>query len=603
MKIFLCRLSQPIFIWKLLTIKENNLRETEAYVYGSLLVISSFANAILYNWYIFNLRNLSMKVRIACSSLIYRKSLKLNKNNISKTATGQIVNLLSNDLSRFDKLFLQIHYLWAAPLEALIILCLLYVMLDPKGTLGISLFFAFIPIQLYMGKKYSDFRLETAIKTDERVRLINEILSGIQVIKMYTWEKIFIKFTNSIRKQEIRYIRKTSYLKALQNAFNKFLSKGALFLCVMVYIFTGNRLQSQYVFVIKSFYNLLQNNMTTNFPEAIKNIAEASVSVKRIEQFLLYNEIKHNKIQEMQPKKGVYLEKISARWSSAVSDTLSEISFEATLGQLVTIVGTVGSGKTSLINVILHELPLAKGRINIAGNISYASQEPWLFGGTIKQNILFGQPLDDVKYEEVVNVCALNHDFELLPYGDNSIVGDRGITLSGGQKARINLARAVYRNADIYLLDDPLSAVDASVGKQLFNECILNYLKNKCVVLVTHQLQYLKKSDIIYLLKNGKIIASGNYEHIRNCGEDFARLLNKEVEYEDNSTDNAMNQKLLNQKEEKQFYENRSFGTIPLKVYFSYLLSGGWCASSVIVIMFIVSQSLLSGVDYFESYW
>lgn len=154
------------------------------------------------------------------------------------------------------------------------------------------------------------------------------------------------------------------------------------------------------------------------------------------------------------------------------------------------------------MQLILGELELKTGDIQIKGNISYAAQEPWLFTGSVKQNITFGQPWDGVRYKEVVRVCALEPDFAQLPYGDRTIVGERGVSLSGGQRARVNLARAVYKKADIYLLDDPLSAVDAHVGRHLFDDCIIGFLRNKAVLLVTHQLQYLTQANNILILNN-----------------------------------------------------------------------------------------------------
>lgn len=153
--------------------------------------------------------------------------------------------------------------------------------------------------------------------------------------------------------------------------------------------------------------------------------------------------------------------------------------------------------------MILQELPLISGTLRVNGEISYASQEPWLFAGTVRQNILFGLPMEKQRYNTVIKKCALERDFSLLPYGDKTIVGDRGVSLSGGQRARINLARAVYKQADIYLLDDPLSAVDTHVGKQLFKECITGYLKHKAVILVTHQIQHLQGANNILYLEDG----------------------------------------------------------------------------------------------------
>lgn len=181
----------------------------------------------------------------------------------------------------------------------------------------------------------------------------------------------------------------------------------------------------------------------------------------------------------------------------------------------------------SLIQSILGELSAESGTVNVNGTLSYASQEPWLFTGTVRQNILFGLPMDKHRYRTVVKKCALERDFELLPYGDKTIVGERGASLSGGQKARISLARAVYRKTDVYLLDDPLSAVDTHVGRHLFDQCMRGFLRDDIVLLVTHQLQFMEQADLIVIMDKGRISAVGSFESMRKSGLDFAKLLMK----------------------------------------------------------------------------
>lgn len=175
------------------------------------------------------------------------------------------------------------------------------------------------------------------------------------------------------------------------------------------------------------------------------------------------------------------------------------------------------SGKSTLLNVIIGELDVDDGDCIINGSMSYASQETWLFEGTVRSNIVFIESFDQKRYKEVVRVCGLERDFKLMPNGDLTVVGERGISLSGGQKARISLARAVYKQADIYLLDDPLSAVDSHVGKHLFQECIQQFLKNKICILVTHQLQHLKDVNHLVLMYHGRIESQGTYADVQQC--------------------------------------------------------------------------------------
>ncbi|XP_044750660.1 probable multidrug resistance-associated protein lethal(2)03659 isoform X2 [Coccinella septempunctata] len=486
--------------------------------------------------------------------------------------------------------------------------------------------------------------LHSSPETDERVRLMSEIINGIQVIKMYAWEKSFVKLVELARSSEIHHIRNASYLKALQMSFNMFINRTAIFLCVLGHVLSGYSPTAEYVFVITSFYGILKQAVTTWFPLGVTAIAEANVSIERIQTFLKYDEsyftdefrIKKKKSKSKKKKSegktkkkwisstedskrdtGIYLEKACAKWAyNSPENTLSDITLSITSNQLVAIIGPVGSGKTSLVHMILKELPIVSGKLEIVGNISYASQEPWLFSGSIQQNILFGDTYDPIKYQEVIKVCALERDLSLFPYGDKSIVGDRGVTLSGGQRARINLARAIYKDADIYIFDDPLSAVDTHVGKQLFENCICGYLKYKATILVTHQIQYLANVDRIYLMENGRVEAEGTYQDILNSGKEFAELFKAEIPIED---DDEEEEKFI-KKRKKKFSvmeeqddiqdeplvesEGVKKGSISGRVYRTYLKAGSnYFMGSILIVFFILAQLSASGADYFITYW
>lgn len=200
------------------------------------------------------------------------------------------------------------------------------------------------------------------------------------------------------------------------------------------------------------------------------------------------------------------------------SDTLSSITLNISGGELFAVTGAVGSGKSSLLTAILGELPLRNGSVSFRGKVAYVPQIPWVFSGTVRENILFGLPFDEKRFQHVVHVCSLTKDLNDFVNGDVTEIGQRGVTLSGGQKARVGLARAVYSNADIFLLDDPLSAVDTKVGGKLFESCILGELSGRVRLLATHQLQYLTKVDRIAVLEKGSITHLGGYEELREKG-------------------------------------------------------------------------------------
>jgi ATP-binding cassette subfamily C (CFTR/MRP) protein 4 len=406
-------------------------------------------------------------------------------------------------------------------------------------------------------------------------------------------------------RNEIKLIKIANYLDALTTSFSFFIDRTAIFLCILTYVLTGNSPNAQYVFVVCSFYDMLMSSVSLHLPNAVSRILQANVSIKRFENFLQLEEVENKTVMSNQVV--LRIVNVTAKWSkTSIQNTLSDINLEIKPSQVVAIIGPVGSGKSSLLQLCLSELPLISGSVEIGGRISYANQEPWLFGGTIRQNILFGQPMDTDKYKEVIRVCALEEDIAQFSYGDNTIVGERGILLSGGQKARINLARAVYKEADIYLLDDPLSAVDAGVGKQLFNNCISGYLKDKCTILVTHQVQYLTSFDKIYLMCDGAIAASGSYADLQASGEDFTKLLKGTEKYEQPEENDEVEKVTDTKDEEEQEEEQeiRSSGKLSNKVYITYIHACGTCYNFfIIMLLFILTEIFATSADYYITFW
>ena len=327
----------------------------------------------------------------------------------------------------------------------------------------------------------------------------------------------------------------------------------------------------------------------------------------------------------------VVVENVTGRWNpQETEETLQNVALKSSPGQLLAIIGSVGSGKSSVIQAILGELPCSEGKISVSGKISYSPQEPWIFSGTVRQNILFGQAHDKDRYSRVLSACALEVDLEQWEAGDRTLVGERGVALSGGQKARVCLARAVYREADTYLLDDPLSAVDVHVGRHLFSKCIRGILKRKAVILVTHQLQYLQEADEILVLKNGRVAERGDFQHLVQKGMDFSSFLAQDSFQEEASTttktartfsgvsesqpmmsdisieDDKDKEKERSQPSDdpKQLEEMRSRGSVKAALYYKYFTSGGGVFSLVFsVVMNIICQVLCSGSDLWLSHW
>uniref|UniRef100_A0A7N8XKF2 ATP-binding cassette, sub-family C (CFTR/MRP), member 4 n=1 Tax=Mastacembelus armatus TaxID=205130 RepID=A0A7N8XKF2_9TELE len=461
------------------------------------------------------------------------EALGLSSSAMGKTTTGQIVNLLSNDVNRFDDVTIFLHFLWVGPLQAAAVVGLLWVEIGPSCLAGMVVLMFLMPMQTLFGRLFSTYRSKTAVQTDSRIRTMNEVVSGMRIIKMYAWEKPFATLVSEVRRKEISKIMKSSYLRGLNMASFFCASKIILFITFTIYVLLGNTISASRVFVTVSLYTAVKLTVTLFFPSAIEKLFESRVSIRRIQEFLLLDEITKSSGARSQDQKDVAVEiqDLVCYWDKSLdAPSLQNVSLSLKSNQLLAVIGPVGAGKSSLLSSILGELPSEKGVLKVKGQLTYAAQQPWVFPGTIRSNILFGKELNAQKYERVIKACALKRDLELLPHGDQTLIGDRGATLSGGQKARVNLARAVYQDADIYLLDDPLSAVDAEVGRHLFEQCICGLLKNKSRILVTHQLQYLKTADQILVLKEGHMVAKGTYTELQRSGVDFTSLLKEDEE-------------------------------------------------------------------------
>ncbi|XP_065752237.1 ATP-binding cassette sub-family C member 4 isoform X2 [Phocoena phocoena] len=537
------RVVQPIILGKIIGYFENyNPTDSaalyKAYGYAGVLSACTLVLAILHHLYFYHVQCAGMRLRVAMCHMIYRKALCLSNLAMGKTTTGQIVNLLSNDVNRFDQVTIFLHFLWAGPLQAIIVTILLWMEIGISCLAGMAVLIILLPLQSCIGKLFSSLRSKTAAFTDTRIRTMNEVITGIRIIKMYGWEKSFADLITSLRRKEISKILRSSYLRGMNLASFFVASKIIVFVTFTTYVTLGNVITASRVFVAVTLYGAVRLTVTLFFPSAVEKVSEAVVSIRRIKNFLLLDEI--TQCSPQLPSDGkmiVDVQEFTASWDKASeTPTLQGLSFTVRPGELLAVVGPVGAGKSSLLSAVLGELPPSQGLVSVHGRIAYVSQQPWVFSGTLRSNILFGKKYEKERYEKVIKACALKKDLQLLEDGDLTVIGDRGTTLSGGQKARVNLARAVYQDADIYLLDDPLSAVDAEVSRHLFELCICQALYQKITILVTHQLQYLKAASQILILKDGEMVQKGTYTEFLKSGIDFGSILKKENEETEPST-------------------------------------------------------------------
>uniref|UniRef100_A0A4W2HUP1 Multidrug resistance-associated protein 4 n=1 Tax=Bos indicus x Bos taurus TaxID=30522 RepID=A0A4W2HUP1_BOBOX len=503
------RVVQPIFLGKMISYVENydpndSAALHEAYGYAAGLSACVLLWAVLHHLYFYHMQRVGMRLRVAVCHMIYRKVLRLSSSAMGKTTTGQIVNLLSNDVNRFDQVTVFLHYLWVGPLQAIAVTALLWMETGISCLAGMAVLIFLLLLQSCFGMWFSSLRSKTAALTDDRIKTMSEFISGIRTVKMYAWEKSLIDLITRLRRKEISKILNSSYLRGMNLASFFAVTKIMIFVTFITNVGLNKVITASQVFVVVTLYEALRFTSTLYFPIAIEKVSEAVISIRRIKNFFLLDEISQLTTQlPSDDKTIVHMKDFTAFWDKeSATPTLQGLSFIVRPGELLVVVGPVGAGKSSLLHALLGELPPSQGQVNVHGRIMYVSQQPWVFSGTVRSNILFGKKYEEEQYEKVIKACALKEDLQLLKENDLTEIGDQGTPLSEGQKARVSLARAVYQDADIYLLDDPLSAVDAEVSRHLFEQCIRQALKEKITILVTHQLQYLKDASQILILRD-----------------------------------------------------------------------------------------------------
>ncbi|XP_057563173.1 LOW QUALITY PROTEIN: ATP-binding cassette sub-family C member 4-like [Hippopotamus amphibius kiboko] len=625
----------PIFLGKIINYFENSDPTDSAalyktYTYATVLSACMLIWAILHHFYFCHIQRVGMRLRIAMCHMIYHKALRLSNVAMGKTTTGQIVNLLSNDVNKLDQVTMFLHFLWVGPLQAIAVTTLLWMEIGISCLAGMAVLVFILLLQSCIGKLFSSLWRKTEAFTDDRIRTMSEVITGIRTIKMYAWEKSFVDFITRLRKKEISTILRSSFLRGVSLASFFAVSKVMVFVTFITNVLLDNVITASQVFVVVTLYEAVRLTGTLYFPMAIEKVSEAIISIRRIKNFLLLDEI--SQCNPQLPSDGkmiVHMQDFTAFWKQASeTPTLQSLSFAVRPGELLAVVGPVGAGKSSLLSAVLGELPPSQGLVSVHGRIAYVSQQPWVFSGTVRSNILFGKKYEEERYEEVIKSCALEEDLQLLKDGDLTVIGDGGTTLSAGQKARVSLARAVYQDADIYLLDDPLSAVDAGVSRHLFKQCICQALKEKITILVTHQLQFLKDASQILILEDGKMVQKGTYGEFLKSWVDCDSLLKKENEEAETSpvpgTSTLRNQTSLESSVPSQQYstpslkdpvqedqdtentqftlslEDRLGGNVGFKTYKTYFTA----SAHQFIIIFLILVNIAAQVAYiFQDWW
>uniref|UniRef100_A0A8B9GI39 Multidrug resistance-associated protein 7 n=1 Tax=Amazona collaria TaxID=241587 RepID=A0A8B9GI39_9PSIT len=539
-------------------------------LYALGLFAGSFLGALLRNQFSYEVNKLTLMVRAAVISAIYNKALRVSSASVMRFTVGEIVNFMSTDTSRLINFCLSLHEVWSLPFQFAITLYLLYQQVGVAFLGGLALALLLVPINKVIANYIMMNNKEMLKHKDARVKLMTEFLCGIRVIKFYAWEKHFSTRINACRDKELQKLRAIKYLDAVCVYLWAALPVVVSITIFITYVLLGHQLTATKVFTALALVGMLILPLNS-FPWVLNGTLEAKVSLDRIQ--------------------------------SLVYPTTSPSS-AAEPGMLLGVIGKVGSGKSSLLAAIAGELIKQGGQVYVSDleqGFGFATQEPWIQFTTVRENILFGREYDARLYEEVVEACALSEDLNILPAGDQTEVGENGVTLSGGQKARIALARAVYQEKEFYLLDDPLAAVDTEVANHLMQKCILGVLKHKTRILCTHRTEFLEKADALLLIHNGRIVKTGRtyialtfaFTSIPTAPDEQGQEEAVETEAEETTP----NYHLIHKEEEKKE------GAVAFQVYKAYWLAVGSCLALSILFSLFLMQASRNVSDWWLSHW
>ncbi|CAG8520388.1 12933_t:CDS:10 [Funneliformis mosseae] len=507
---------------------------------GYTIAILMFVTAIFQTMFLHQYFQLCF-IRAGLVTAIYKKSLKLSNSSRQKSTVGEIVNHMSVDAQKLMDLCTYLHIAWSGPLQITLALYFLYKTMGVSSFAGVCVMIMMVPINAFIARKMRTLQKKQMKNKDDRIRLMNEILNGIKVIKLYAWESAFLKKIFHVRNDlELETLKKLGYLASAQTFTWSSTPFLVAFSTFAVYVMISDTpLNAQLVFVALALFNILQFPLAV-FPNVIASGVEARVSSKRLEKFLQAEELDPKAVIRQdyrarnsdQPIQSADVELVSIKdgvfkWNRFNGVILKNIDLSVKKGELTAIVGRVGAGKTSLMSSLLGEMEKMQGEVVVRGHVAYVPQTPWIMNATLRDNITFGYKFEPEFYNEVIEACSLKSDIAILPGGDLTEIGEKGINLSGGQKARVALARAVYARADIYMFDDTLSAVDAHVGKHIFDNVVgpNGLLRTKARIFITHGIHYLSQTDSVVMIRDGQIIEQGHFDSLMKLKSELFNLI------------------------------------------------------------------------------
>ena len=608
---------------------ESGTTQSEAFLMAGYCLAVNLYLSVSTSYFFYRMDRIGAYMRIGATGLIYRKCCRLSQAELADKSIGHILTLITNDTQRLDEEIIVVSPL----LGVCFVVPLAYFMLAIEiGYVPASITFATmllaVPGQVLLGRAVVWLRGKTAPITDERVKLINEVFTSMKVIKMYGWEIVFKDMIEKVRAKEIFYIGLLLITRGINLAVLLIWAPVLTLMVTSAYMFyTGQIITMTDIFTLLSIVLTVRNYLHMFLGFSFSVIAQFCQTLTRIQTFLFCDEVNHlgafkgiqsdvdcvilNPVTEKLIRNDTLsMNNATVSWGQN-QFTLSHISVDIRPGEIVAIVGPVGCGKTTLLMAFLDELDHKSGVYKVPGNAGYASQIPWIYDGTVEENILFNRTLDSERLKTCIEACCLRGDLELLPDGLYTLVGERGVQLSGGQRARVSLARAVYGTENIMLLDDPLSAVDSKIANQIFNNLIEGYIASRTRVLVTHATQFLPRVDRIIMMNLDKmedcegcrvgrvthvgtfveLVAQGVYLTAHDCDPNVKKP--KLIEFEtsakkDSFTGEGVQLKAI------QVNEQKIVGSIGRRIYVRFIsIALGYMIFPIFLVSFAVPCALI----------
>uniref|UniRef100_A0A8C4LH64 ATP binding cassette subfamily C member 8 n=1 Tax=Equus asinus asinus TaxID=83772 RepID=A0A8C4LH64_EQUAS len=615
-----------------------------------------------------------INLRGAIQTKIYNKIMHLSTSNLSmgEMTAGQICNLVAIDTNQLMWFFFLCPNLWAMPVQIIVGVILLYYILGVSALIGAAVIILLAPVQYFVATKLSQAQRSTLEYSNERLKQTNEMLRGIKLLKLYAWENIFRTRVEMTRKKEMTSLRAFAVYTSISIFMNTAIPIAAVLITFVGHVsfFKEADFSPSVAFASLSLFHILVTPLFL-LSSVVRSTVKALVSVQKLSEFLSSAEIRDqlwrkdlaSQKEDVGFQKETFLEGgqdslgILGRRKANEGPRLGVsvcLSFRVVVvqtpswprshllpslpaGQLTMIVGQVGCGKSSLLLATLGEMQKISGAVFWnRGPVAYASQKPWLLNATVEENITFESPFNKQRYKMVIEACSLQPDIDILPHGDQTQIGERGINLSGGQRQRISVARALYQHTNVVFLDDPFSALDVHLSDHLMQAGILELLRDdkRTVVLVTHKLQYLPHADWIIAMKDGTIQREGTlkdfqrsecqlFEHWKTLMNRQDQELEKETVMERKATEppqglpRAMSSRdgLLQDEEEEEEEAAESEeeddlssvlhqrAKIPWRACAKYLSSAGILLLSLLVFSQLLKHMVLVAIDYWLAKW